>query len=889
MTLGELWRRVTLLIRRERLREDLDAEIQLHQELRAEANRRSGADARTASAASRRAFGNPNLIREASQDVWGGRWLDVLQQDLGYAFRTLRRSPGFTLATILTLALAIGSTTAVFSVVNGVLLRPLPFAGQDRLTMLAERSRQGGLRPPSYPTFLDWQREARAFEGLAYVRGGGQRVTGSEGVQNIVVSVVSPGFFSVLGERPLLGRLFTPDEERSGAQVAVLSYALWQRRFGGDPQILERALSLSSGAYRVVGVLPHDVAYPPWTDEQLYTPLATVTATDHALVQRGFHADCRIIGRLNPGISIEQATADLSDVARREAAAYPEFNADWTSAELIPLRDEVLGDTKAQLLMLLAAVALVLLVACVNIANLSLARGHARVRELAIRSALGAGRGRVARQLFTESALLAGGGGLLGVTAAWWAVVWLRRTGLAVVPRLDTVAVDVRVLAVAIGVVGLTAVATGLLPALWAGRSDLTESLKQRSEAATSGSPRPRLRAVLVTSEIALAVILVAGAGLLVRSLRELRAVSPGFDSAGLTTFYVSPPPGREPAALRALYFRILDAARALPGVTGVALTNFTPLSGGGLPSPVQVAGRAPDPEHDPQVWFMTVSPGYCRTMRIPVREGRDFTEADLAGGTAVLVNEAFARSYLAGSDPIGRSLTLHKAVQGRDDFGESMPATIIGIVGDVHHFDLASPAEPQVYVPFTRNVWGHITLVVRMAVSQPGFPRTLTRTVQRVDPEIPVMLSGGQAAAGPVDVIGSLASRRLDAWVLGSFGAAALLLAAIGVYGLIGYSVARRRQEIGVRVALGARRSDVLRLVVGDGMRLAVVGILVGLLGALAVTRLLAGLLYGVGASDPATFVADAALLGLVALTACYLPARRAAGIDPVTALRYE
>src|SRR2546429_204893 len=535
--------------------------------------------------------------------------MDTLLADLRFAVRTLRKSPGFAIAAILTLALAIGSNTAVFSVVNGVLLRPLPFAEQDRLFMLAEQSRQGAFRPPSYPTFLDWRAQSSAFSGLAYVRGGGQRLAGSEGVQSIPASFVSPGFFATLGESPLVGRLFTPDEEQSGAHATVPSYDVWQGRSGGAPRILGKTLSLTAGVFTVVGVLPHDVAYPPWASEQLYMPIATVAATDRALTQRGFHADCRIIGRLKPGMTREQAKADLDGVARREAATYPGFNADWTSVALFPLRDEILFGTTQQLLVLVVAVGLVLMIGCVNVANLTLARAGAPGREPAIRSALGAGRGRGGRQLLTQNVVLA--------------------------------------------------------------------------------SPGQRLRAALVISELALPVVLVVGAGLLIRSLWRLRAVNPGFDPAGLVTFYISPPPLRaqDPARLASLYTQVADAARALPGVTSVALTNFTPLSAGGLPSPVEIPGRAPDSLRDPRVWFMTVSPGYFRTMRIPVRAGREFTEADLAPGAAVMVNEAFARAFWPGLDPIGRQVTLHKAGQGRPDFGEPLPGTVVGVVGDVHHF----------------------------------------------------------------------------------------------------------------------------------------------------------------------------------------------------------
>ena len=817
--------------------------------------------------------------------------MDTVLQDLRYAVRTLRKSPGFAAAGILTLALAIGSNTAVFSVVNGVLLRPLPFAEQDRLFSLAEQNRQGDIRPPSYPAFLDWRAQTTAFTELAYVRGGGQRLAGPDGVETLIGSVVSPGVFATLGERPFLGRLFTPDEERAGAHAAVLSYALWQGRFGGDPRILGKTLSLTAGVFTVVGVLPHDVAYPPWASEQLYMPIATVAATDRALTQRGFHADCRIIGRLKPGMTREQAKADLDGVARREAATYPGFNADWTSVALFPLRDEILFGTTQQLLVLVVAVGLVLMIGCVNVANLTLARAGARGRELAIRSALGAGRGRVVRQLLTESVVLASLGGGLGVAGAYAAIALLRRAAPSVLPRLETVQVDGWVLAFALGVTIIATVATGLLPALRAARADLTDSLKEGSAGAGTGHGRQRLRAALVISEIALAVVLVVGAGLLIRSLWRLRAVNPGFDPQGLVTFFISPPPLRaqDPVRMAALYTQVADAARALPGVTSVALTNFTPLSGGGLPSPVEIPGRAPDPLRDPRVWFMTVSPDYFRTMRIPVRAGREFTPADLAPGAAVIVNEAFARAFWPGLDAIGRQVTLHKAVQGRPDFGEPLPGTVVGVVGDVHHFGLDTPPEAQVYVPFTRNVWGHMSLVVRTAVPPGGFLQTLSRAVRQVDPDIPMTLTGSVSAVGTVDIAGGLASRRFDVWLLGSFAAAALLLAAIGIYGLLAYAVGQRRRELGIRLALGASRGDVMSQVVGDGIRLAVAGIVIGVVIALAITRLLSALLYGVGASDPMTFVGVVALLALVSLVASYLPARRAARVDPMVALRYE
>jgi putative ABC transport system permease protein len=812
--------------------------------------------------------------------------------DLRFAIRSLRKSAGFASVAALTLALGIGANTAVFSVVNGVLLRPLPFHDQDRLFMLMEQNRAGRIRLLSYPDFLDWQSQTSDVADIAYVRGQGERITTTDGVQSTIASFVSPGFFGTLDEHPLTGRLFSAEEEHAGTHVAVLSYALWQALFGGDPHIVGRALTLSEGVFTIVGVLPHDVAYPPWADAQVYLPIQTIVATEPALAQRGFRADSRVIARLKAGVTVERATAGLGTVARREAAAYPDLNTDWTAVRLIPLRNEILGgNTARQLLVLLAAVGLVLLIACVNVANLTLARAGARGREIAIRLSLGAGRGRVMRQLVAESLILAVTGAALGVLVATWAIALLKRSAGAVVPRLATVHVSGAVLAFTIGVMTLAAALTGLVPAIHSARPDLTRSLNEGTGRAGSGRESRRLRATLVTAEIALAVILVVGAGLLVKSLSRLRAVDPGFDPQGVVTFYMDPPASEtsNPAKLAALYQRVEDAVRALPGVTDVALTNFLPLSGGWLPSPVEIPGRAPDPEHDPQVLFMTASPDYFHAMRIPLRAGRAFTDADLAGGTAVLANEAFVRAFWPDQDPIGRVLTLHKAAQGRPDFGEPLPSVVVGVVGDVRHFGLDTPPTPEIYVPYTRNVWGHMTLVARTPEAPEQLVATLRRVLRRVAPELPITLSGGRAAVGTINVGSGLTSRRFDTYVLGAFAAAALALAAIGVYGLLAYAVAQRRREIAVRAALGATSSEIRRLIVGEGMRLAGAGIVLGIIAGLFLTRLLRTLLYDVGASDPVTFAIVTGLLAVVAWVACYLPARRATRIDPMEALRYE
>ncbi|HZH40079.1 MAG TPA: ABC transporter permease [Gemmatimonadales bacterium] len=876
MILGELGRRLHFLLHRERFREELEEEMRLHQELRGGDNR---------------SFGNPGLIQEQSRDVWGARWLDTLGQDLHYGIRTLRKNPGFTATAVLILAVAIGANTAVFSVVSSILLRPFPFAQQDRLVTPAEQDRSGALRPASYPTFLDWQTQSSAFSGLAFIRGGGWRLTTADGAQYVVASAVTPGFFDILGERPLLGRVFTPDEERSGAHVVVLSYGLWQDRLGGDPKILGKNLSLAPGVFTVVGVLPHDAAYPPWTDDQLYAPLESVRAYNPALSQRGFHADSWILGRLKDGITLKQATADLDGVALRLASAYPEWNADWSSTQLTPIRSAMLGNVQPQLVVLEAAVGLVLLIGCVNVAGLTLARAGARRRELAIRAALGAGRGRVVRQLLTESVMLAGIGGTLGVVLAYWAVALLRPVANAAFPRGDVVRVDGWVLAFSAAVTLVVSLLVGLAPALRAVRPGLTNALKDGARGSGAGRGRQRLHASLVTGEIALAMVLVVGAGLLVRSLLKLSAVNPGFAPDHLIVLSVSPPGSTGPneAAIAAFYQRIENIAAALPGVARTGMTNFAPLVDGGLPSPVEVAGRVPDPKHDPQVLFQTVSPGYFAAMEIPVLKGRAFVNGDLAGGPVVIVNEAFAKAFWPGQDPIGRSLVVHKAAQGRSDFGAPMSASVVGVVGSVHHFALGTPPEPQVYVPFTRNPWGHMTLVVRTAVPPATLVPTLREAIRAIDPELAITGALGLPALRIMDVTAGLASRRLDAGLLGAFAASALLLAAIGLYGLLGHVVTQRRREIGVRVALGASRDSVFRLVVGDGMRLVLIGVAIGAVGALALTRLLAGLLFGVGAGDPTTFALVAVVLVLIALIACSIPARRAAGADPIQALRSE
>lgn len=563
--------------------------------------------------------------------------MDILLHDLRYAVRSLRRNTGFTLVAVLTLALGIGATTAVFSVVSGVLLHPLPFAEQERLFYFTERSTQGGGRLPSYPNFLDWQRQATVLD-IAYARGRAEPMRGPEGVENVLVAYVSPRFLSVLGARPALGRTLLPDEEQAGGgggNAAVITHRFWMRHFGGDPAAVGRTLVLGDRSYTVAGVMPRGARFPLWVD--IWAPVSAITGTDRVLTERDFHADGILIGRLHPGVSLARAQGELGTIAQRLATAYPEANRDWTSVAAHPVGSMILGDVRPRLLVLMGAVAVVLLIACANVTSLSLARAAARTREIAIRSALGAGRARMVRQLLTESALIAAAGGLLGAGIAWCGVALLRRAAPWAVPRLNEVTLDSTVLAFVLCVSLATAIVVGLVPAFRGAAPDLADSLRERAPAAGGGRRRQLLRAMLVTAEIALALMLVAGAGLLIRSFWQLQRLELGFDPSRVVTFDVTPPSPRydDPREAAALYARLADAVRPIPGVEQVALSNFPP-GGGGIPTRVEVDGKVLYGEWgDRGAIFRTISPGYFHTMEIPLRQGRDFTDADVSASGA--------------------------------------------------------------------------------------------------------------------------------------------------------------------------------------------------------------------------------------------------------------
>jgi putative ABC transport system permease protein len=671
----------------------------------------------------------------------------------------------------------------------------------------------------------------------------------------------------------------------------VLSHRLWQRRFGGDRSALGRSIVLGGRNYTVVGVMAPDYGYPPWAD--LYAPIAAIEATDAALAQRGVHVDSRVVGRLRAGVDSAAARRDLSAVAARLADGYPAESGGWRSVSIYPVADEVLAGVGPQLELLTVAAGFVLLIACVNIGNLSLARATARSRELAIRTALGAGRGALFRLLAAESLVLGAAAAALGLLGALWFVVWIKASAGAVLPRVDTIAVDSAVVAGTAAVSIVVVVVFGLLPALGAPGRALTAALKDGGGAG-SGRTRQRLRAALVVGEFALALMLLVGAGLLVRSLQRLQQVHPGFDLDQLVAIPIDPPSPRydDPARALALYDAVAEAVRAVPGVRSVGLTNHVPLSGASMPSRFEVAGAPADTGGGAGVLFRSVDAEYFGTAGIPIVAGRGFERGDIVGAVpSVIVNQTLARRYWPGRNPMGETVTVHKAAQGRADFGQPVRATVIGVVGDVRHFALDYDFEPEVYVPYTLVVWPRIAVLVRADGAPDGLVLALKRAVLSVDPDLPLegtdFRSGIQTLTGMLD--NTLAYRRLVTGLLAAFALPAVLLAALGIYGVIAYLVVQRSFEIAIRMALGASRQAVVRMVLGQGLRLALAGAALGFLGALGATRLLQAQLFGVSPTDHLTLFAATCILVLVGLIASYLPARRSARVPPMRALQSQ
>jgi putative ABC transport system permease protein len=797
---------------------------------------------------------------------------DVLR-DARYAIRQLGKTPGFTMVAVLTIALGIGATSAIFSVVNGVLLRPLPYPNPDDLVRVHEIVPQYGRFSVAPATFLDWRKQATTFERIVALNGGSATITGNDGPERVTTTSVSWDLFDLLRVSPVLGRSFTEAEDAPGKNgVIVLSHGMWQRRFGGDPGVLGRTLSLSGEPVTIVGVMPPDFFFSS-RDTQLWRPIAL----NPTKATRGGHF-LGVVARLKPGISLPQASAEMKAISERLAAQYPDTSAN-ESAEVIQLKEQVVGTIRPALLTLFAAVAVVILIACANVANLLLVRASIREKEMAIRGALGAGRRRLVLQLLAESLVLATAGGALGLLLAYLAIPAVRTLSAGSIPRVNDVSIDGSVLAFSLGLTLLTGIIFGLAPAWHASRPGIGEVLKEGGRSSVASSGR-WLRSGLMVVEVALSIVLLVGAVLLLRSFSRITGVDPGFRADNVLAFRVTLPNKSYPESRQsiAFYDGLLARLETLPQVRTAGMVQTLPMRGDYMLS-FTIQGRPPlKPNSAPSANYRAVSPGYFQALRIPMKRGRTFTPQDVEKSTMVaVVDEAFVQRHFPNEDPIGRGIDIGN---GTDGFYQ-----IVGIVGSVRYEGLGSSPEPTMYVPFKQDVFSTMWMVVRTDGDPAQLSSAARQVVRELDPSLPAYSIVTLASV----VSDSVAQRRFSMLLLVAFALIALFLAAIGLYGVVAYTVSQRTQEIGVRMAIGAQRGDVLRLIVGGGMRLALIGVVMGLAGALALARVVSGMLFDVTPFDPASYGTTAGVLLAVAALACYMPARRAMRVDPLTALRQE
>ena len=816
--------------------------------------------------------------------------METLRQDLSYGFRTLFKNSGFTAVAVLSLAIGIGANIAIFSVINALLLRPLPYQDADRLAILWQRS--PGLNVAqdwfSPGQCLDVKAENQVFEQVAVTIGASFNLTGQGGPEHVDGARVTSSLFPLLGAKAALGRVLLPEEDSPGKPATViLSHGFWRRRFGGDPQVIGKTLVLSGSSFEIVGVMQPGFSL---TKEVMLTVNAIERAdvllplpmSEGARTNRG-NEDFNIFAKLKPGVSLAQAQADMDVIAGRMKQRYPEnYPAHGgLTISIVPLLKQVVGEIDLALYVLLATVGFVLLIACANVANLLLARATARQKEIAIRAAVGASRARIARQLLTESALLALTGGMLGMVIALGAVEALRAFGPENIPRLNEIGVDGRVVAYTLFISMLTGVVFGLAPALRASRVDLNETLKEGGRGADRGHGRHMTRKLLVVFEVALSLIVLICAGLLIRSYRRVVNAHPGFDSRNVHAMRLSLPGARysTPESIVGFFRQVGERLERTPGVESVGTSYSLPMSAVAFAwEPITIEGYAPPTAQDTIISNVRIiNPGYFDVMRIPLKLGRYFTGQDIKGTQeTVIVNEALAERFWPNEYPIGKRLQRGKSGPWR---------TIVGVISDTKEYSAEKEPPIAVYYPAEQVIARNMYLVIRTTSDPVPMTAAIVKEIQAVDPEMPVYDVGSMDQR----LYGSLARQRFSMFLLGVFALIALILAAIGVYGVMAYSVSQRTHEIGVRIALGARPDAILRLVIRQALILAAMGIAIGLVGAFALTRVMSSLLFGVSATDLLTFVITSLLLGSIALMASYIPARRAAKVDPIAALQHE
>jgi predicted permease len=878
------------VFRRRKLENDLDGELRAHIDALTEENIRRGMAPKEARHAAHREFGGVEQAKELYRERRGLPFLETLLQDIRFGARMFAKNPGFTCVAVLTLALGIGANAAIFSVVDAVLLRALTYRDSDRLVTLLH----DGTNPVSAANFIDWRDQSRSFEAMGAAEYWSPNLTDVDSPEHIPGLKVTQNLFPVLGAEPQLGRVFTVEEDQKGAEhEVILSYRLWRRRFAGDGNVIGKAVKLDGELYTIVGVMPREFRFAPFwaTHTELWVPIAFGER-----VNSRSGNSLRVFARLKSGVTLAQARAEIATLTARLEQEFPGTNRD---VAVTPLMGQVVGKIQAPLLVLLGAVGFVLLIACANVAHMLLARAAARQKEIAVRAALGAPRARVVRQFLTENLLLTAMGACAGLLLATWGTHALVALSPADIPRVETVTIDARVVMFLLAVSVLTGVVFGLAPAMQASAVNLSDVLKEGGRGASESAGRNRLRSFLVASESALALMLLIGAGLMIRSFLALQSVDPGFNPHSVLSMVVSVAGSNEadPNRRAIFYEQLLERVRALPGVEAVWGINHLPLAGDMWGWPFVIEGRPkPRPGEAPSAVYRMVTPGYFQTMRLPLIQGRDISAVDNATAPGVvIINQEAARTYWPGGDPLGQHISFDSG-----DSGSPTWLTIIGVAKNAKQEDWAAPPFPEVYLAAFQNRdflgqagahgeamlhIGYITLVARTTRDPGALFASVKNTVWSLDRNLPI----SQVLTMDAVVADANAQPRFEMLLLGIFAVVALVMAAVGIYGLMSYSVSRRTHEIAIRISLGASRSEVFRLVVRQGMALALVGSAAGIAGALLLSRLMVKVLYGVRPIDPITFAGVTLLLAIVALAANYIPARRAMQVDPIAALRHE